>query len=130
MVRTARTDRNPGTGPTDTRIVRDDGRSLTHAQQRPARRRPIPLRIGFPAGAGAPATVQAEPGLTGRGHAAGSVRQRREGLRVERRPAVVIGPDPAVGRGVRACRQAGPEADRVRPLGHGTPVIVMEFRRS
>lgn len=117
-------------GPTDMRIVRHEGRPFAYVQDYLAHHWEMPHYRDFPEGTRAVDTFLGEPAMLGRGHAARYLRQRAGELLAAGAPAVVIDPDPANERAVRAYRRAGFQGDRIVPCEDGDPVIVMEFRPS
>ncbi len=117
-------------GPTDMRIVHHGGRPFAYVQDYPAHHWEMPHFADFPSGTRAIDTFLGEPAMLGKGHAAGYLRARAEALLAQGYPAVVIDPDPANERAVRAYRRAGFVGDRIAPSEDGDPVIVMEFRSS
>jgi aminoglycoside 6'-N-acetyltransferase len=114
------------TGPTDMRPVTHEGRPFANVQDYPAHRWPMPQYAGFPPGTRAMDTFLGDPAFLGQGHAPRCLRARA--LLAQGYPAVVIDPDPANERAVRAYRRAGFRADGILPCEGGDPVIVMEFR--
>lgn len=117
-----------GTGPTDMRIVRLDGRPFAYVQDYPAHHWDMPHYADMPAGTRAMDTFLGDPAYLGQGHAAGYLRQRTEELLDKGCPAVVIDPSPDNLRALRAYRAAGFEGDEIRPCEDGDPVVVMRFR--
>jgi aminoglycoside 6'-N-acetyltransferase len=117
-------------GPIDMRIVHADGRPFAYVQDYPAHHWEMPHYADFPEGTRAIDTFLGEPGMLGRGHAARYLRSRAEALIAAGAPAVVIDPDPANERAVRAYRAAGFRGEEIRPCEDGSLVIVMEFRPS
>lgn len=65
-----------------------------------------------------------EPGMIGRGHGSGFIRQFADGLLSSGIPRVVTDPDPDNGRAVRAYAKAGFQSDRVVDTPDG-PALLM-----
>lgn len=114
-------------GPTDMRIVALKGHPFAYVQDYPAHHWPMQHYADFPPGTRALNTFLGDPAYLGKGHASGYLRQRAQDLLAAGYPKVVIDPDPANIRAVRAYRAAGFTGDRILPCEDGEPVIVMEF---
>jgi aminoglycoside 6'-N-acetyltransferase len=65
-----------------------------------------------------------EPGMIGRGHGSGFIRQFVDGLLASGIPRVVTDPDPGNGRAVRAYAKAGFQSERVVDTPDG-PALLM-----
>jgi aminoglycoside 6'-N-acetyltransferase len=65
-----------------------------------------------------------EPGMIGRGHGSGFIRQFADGLLASGIPRIVTDPDPANARAVRAYAKAGFQSDRVVETPDG-PALLM-----
>ncbi len=116
------------TGPTDMRIVCLDGHPFAYVQDYPVDHWDMPHYAEYPPGARGMDTFLGEPSMLGRGHASAYLRQRALDLLAAGCPKVVIDPDPANERALRAYRRAGFAGDAIRPCEDGDPVLVMEFR--
>jgi aminoglycoside 6'-N-acetyltransferase len=114
-------------GPTDMRLVSLGGVPFAYVQDYPAHHWEMPHYAGYPTGTRAIDTFLGEPAWLGQGHAARYLRQRARELMAAGYPAVVIDPDPANTRAVRAYRSAGFRDRGIRPCEDGDPVIVMDF---
>jgi aminoglycoside 6'-N-acetyltransferase len=65
-----------------------------------------------------------EPGMIGRGHGSGFIRQFADALLASGTPRIVTDPDPDNGRAVRACEKAGFQSERVVDTPDG-PALLM-----
>lgn len=115
-------------GPTDMRLVALAGQPFAYVQDYPAHHWPLPQYAAFPPGTRAVDTFLGDPAYLGRGHAARYLRQRCAEIMAEGAATVVIDPDPANDRAIRAYRRAGFIPQGIAPCEEGDPVLVMEFR--
>ena len=115
------------TGPTDMRLVLLAGHPFAYVQDYPAHHWGAPHFAPFPPGTRGMDTFLGDPAYLGRGHAPRYLRQRCDQLLADGAAAVVIDPDPANDRAIRAYRRAGFAPHGIAPCEDGDPVLVMEF---
>jgi aminoglycoside 6'-N-acetyltransferase len=111
----------------DQRIATLGGIAFGYVQSYPCQHWPAPHFHDQPRDARAMDTCIGVPAMLGQEHGAAMVRLYAETLLATGAPAVVIDPDPANLRAVRAYRRAGFRDIAVRVDGEGDPVLVMRF---
>lgn len=111
----------------DQRIVLWQGRPIGYLQHYSCHAFGAPHLAQFPAGTLALDAFLGDSTLLGQGHGSAILRQRAQELLAAGAPQVVIDPDPANERAVRACRRAGFVGDKVAAGQDGSPALVLQF---